>query len=82
MTARAAMREMTALTQDIPSGELPRRPNWLNTEDKSVLEKWHAYLQWEESNPLQFDDQTALQSRILFVYRRAFAEARFYPSVW
>lgn len=83
MTARAVLRELTNLTENISSTDLPRRPDWSNPEDRRSLAAWQKYLQWEESNPLQLDDEVSqLQPRVMFAYRRAFAQARFLPTIW
>lgn len=82
MTARGVLREMNSLTSGILTGELPQRPDWKNPNDRAALDTWQRYLKWEESNPLQLDDLNTLQGRVLFAYRKAFAEARFLPPIW
>lgn len=83
MTARHVLKELISITSQLPPNDLPRRPDWSNPEDCQAQHWWHRYLLYEEANPLQLDDEvTQLQPRVMFAYRKAFAQARFFPSIW
>ncbi|KAG0148416.1 hypothetical protein CROQUDRAFT_654918 [Cronartium quercuum f. sp. fusiforme G11] len=82
MAARAALREMKALTTPLHRPKVPVKPNWKRIEDHRHLDQWKAYLQWEEKNPLELQDKTALNARIQFAYRKAVMHMRFYCEIW
>jgi cleavage stimulation factor subunit 3 len=73
---------MRALTESLLQLEYPRRPDWKSTPDRLLIDLWRKYLKWEEDNPLQLEDQALVHTRVLFAYRKAFSELRFYPEVW
>lgn len=82
-SARVAAKEMgLKLAACKTTAPLPQRVDWSSATDRALVKGWRAYLAWEESNPLQLEDQAALQHRIGFAYRKATAELRFYPEVW
>ncbi|TIA89122.1 hypothetical protein E3P99_02198 [Wallemia hederae] len=86
MTARSALRELRSLT-DAPinlfhiDGTLAKRPSWTERE-RQVLSAWKRYLTWEESNPLELDDEAAKHSRISYAFKKALVFMRFYPEIW
>ena len=82
MTARTAVREMKTMTELFFQTPLPRRPDWYSAPDRKVIEAWRKYLKWEEGNPLQLEDQNALHTRVMFSYRKAIVDLRFYPEIW
>jgi cleavage stimulation factor subunit 3 len=82
MTARAGVREMRALTEGLLRAEFPKRPDWTSKADRTLVEGWRTYLKWEEGNPLQLEDVNLVHTRVLFAYRKAFSELRFFPEIW
>lgn len=64
-----------------PSLYLPVHPTF-SPEDRTLIGNWKAYLKWEESNPLELEDKTALNNRILGIYKKALGRMRFYPEIW
>lgn len=82
MAARAALREMKALTDPLHRPKVPVKPNWKRIEDHRNLDQWKAYLQWEEKNPLDLQEKAALNTRIQFAYRQAAMHMRFYCEIW
>jgi cleavage stimulation factor subunit 3 len=61
--------------------ELPSPPI-MRSEERSLLASWRKYLEFEESNPLEIDEKSMLNARILAIYRKAVIKMRFYPEVW
>ncbi|BGP22110.1 mRNA 3'-end-processing protein rna14 [Rhodotorula toruloides] len=82
MTARKTLRELRAQHDHLYTPVLPHRPSWTSAEDRDALEGWKAYLAYEETNPLEIEDQGQLAQRVAFAYRKAIANLRFYPEVW
>ncbi|PWN29899.1 Suf-domain-containing protein [Jaminaea rosea] len=94
MTARSALREMRGLVDPLHRPLLPRLPAWIAsvdspaesdvTRDRERLQGWKAYLQWEESDPLELaaTDTDALNKRVSVAYAKATMHMRFYPEIW
>lgn len=82
MTARKTLRELRAQHDHLYTPVLPHRPSWTSAEDRDALDGWKAYLAYEETNPLEIEDQGQLAQRVAFAYRKAIANLRFYPEVW
>ncbi|KAI8384710.1 uncharacterized protein BYT42DRAFT_592831 [Radiomyces spectabilis] len=81
MTARTALREMRTLTEHINRNIVPRPPQWTEKEVQQ-LHLWKKYIQWEKSNPLQLDEDSAVAERVAYAYQQAFLALRFYPELW
>ncbi|KAG8882441.1 mRNA 3'-end-processing protein rna14 [Tulasnella sp. 331] len=92
MTAKTALRDLkrlltpiatpTSSTATSPSMfNLPPYPTWASDSDRALAQAWKAYLKWEEGNPLDLDDNAALQLRITSAYKKAAARMRFYPEI-
>ncbi|RXW20199.1 hypothetical protein EST38_g5659 [Candolleomyces aberdarensis] len=87
MKARAVLKPLTShLNALYPSSQdffLPSLPVF-DAADRNLVGRWKAYLKWEESNPLEIEDQEkeALNRRIQGVYRKAVIRMRFYPEIW
>ncbi|KAI9316273.1 hypothetical protein BX666DRAFT_1949031 [Dichotomocladium elegans] len=81
MTARTALREMKAMTDNINRGTVPKPPQWTEKEINQ-LDLWKQYIQWEKSNPLQLDEENLVMERVAYVYQQAFLVLRFYPEIW
>lgn len=82
MTARKTLRELRAQHDHLYSPPLPPRPDWSSKEHVAGLERWKAYLEFEEKNPLELEDTAQLQQRVAFAYRKAIANLRFFPEIW
>jgi len=61
--------------------DLPAPPI-LRSEERSLLASWRKYLEFEESNPLDIDEKSMLNARIMAIYRKAAIKMRFYPEIW
>ncbi|CAG8567643.1 14377_t:CDS:10, partial [Acaulospora colombiana] len=81
MTARAAVKEMRRFTDKINKNVVPTPPKWSKTE-REQLSYWKEWIEWEKSNPLALEDQSALTQRIIYVYKQAMMYLRFYPEIW
>ncbi|KIM32651.1 hypothetical protein M408DRAFT_62773 [Serendipita vermifera MAFF 305830] len=57
-------------------------PPVMRSEERSLLAAWRKYLEFEESNPLEIEEKSMLNARILAIYRKAVIKMRFYPEVW
>lgn len=81
MTARKVLRELRAQFDDLAQPDLPERPDW-NDGARGALDQWRRYLAYEESNPLDIEEQPVLQQRVGFAYKKAVAYLRFFSEVW
>lgn len=88
MQARAILKELRGLTDNLVKPALPVQPCWIlpngktPAEERQSLQAWHRYLEWEEKNPLALDDAATLQHRVLSAYRKATMYVRFDAVVW
>ncbi|KAI8451386.1 hypothetical protein BY996DRAFT_8534553 [Phakopsora pachyrhizi] len=82
LAARSALKEMKTLTDLLLRPKVPAKPNWRRVDDHKQVKQWKAYLQWEESNPLELQDKNMLNSRIQYAYRQALMHMRFHPEIW
>ena len=58
-------------------------PSSPHSEGHRMLAKsWRAYLQWEEKNPLDIEDKSLLNARLLATYKKAVIRMRFNPETW
>ncbi|KAG0063650.1 mRNA 3'-end-processing protein rna14 [Linnemannia elongata] len=81
MTARMMWKELRKLTDGINRNLLPRPVKWTERE-LHQLEQWKRYIRWEQSNPLNFEDTSALSARVAWTYKQALLSMRFYPEIW
>lgn len=97
MTARSALREMKLLVDPLRRPLLPRLPAWDNSatsnnaispadvaRDRQSVEGWKAYLEWEESDPLELaeTEKDSFRKRVELAYAKATMHMRFYPEIW
>ncbi|KDQ20470.1 hypothetical protein BOTBODRAFT_100538 [Botryobasidium botryosum FD-172 SS1] len=92
MTARTALRDLRRLlspiepasstSSDTLQQRLPPRPTWTRDSDRTLAQAWKTYLKWEESNPLDIEDQQTLHTRISGAYKKAVSRMRFFPEIW
>lgn len=81
MTARTALREMRLFTDNINNNGVSLPPKWTANE-LAQLDLWKNYIQWEKSDPLQLEDETAVMDRVAYTYQQAFLVLRLYPEIW
>jgi cleavage stimulation factor subunit 3 len=62
---------------------LPLKPTF-NAAERALVGAWKSYLRWEESNPLEIDDQdrNTFVTRVQGVYRKAVIRMRFFGEIW
>nr|GAT43052.1 predicted protein [Mycena chlorophos] len=62
---------------------LPSPPTFTPAE-RQLVGRWKAYLKWEESNPLEIEDndKAILITRVQLMYRKALVRMRYYPEIW
>lgn len=96
MTARRVLRDLKAQSDNLARPILPRVPAWTTSSvpgaagpdaaqwarERSQIEAWKEYLNWEETNPLLIEDPSTLQARVVTAYRKATMFLRFYPEIW
>lgn len=89
--ARAVYRQLEKHIKDLyPSTEATRdeiflpSPPAFSPDDRQLVNKWKAYLKWEENNPLMLDDKDRplLILRIANVYRKAVIRMRYFSEIW
>jgi cleavage stimulation factor subunit 3 len=82
MTARKALRELRQHTEALtPPPVIPPRPTWAEA-DRALAINWKKYLKWEESNPLDIEEPSALQARVIYAMRKCLTHMRFFPELW
>ena len=81
MTARTALRELKSLTESLPESPLAPQPSF-SDQDRAAVNGWKAYLRWEEGNPLVIEDQSALNGRIRYAFRKCLGTMRHFPELW
>lgn len=62
---------------------LPPKPTF-NAAERALVGAWKGYLRWEESNPLEIDEQdrNTFVTRVQGVYRKAVIRMRFFGEIW
>jgi cleavage stimulation factor subunit 3 len=43
---------------------------------------WKAWIEWEKTNPLNLDNENAVYTRVIYAYKQAMMNMRFYPEIW
>jgi cleavage stimulation factor subunit 3 len=43
---------------------------------------WKAWIEWEKTNPLNLDTENAVYTRVIYAYKQAMMNMRFYPEIW
>ena len=72
---------MRNILNSVDRNKIPRPPTWTPAE-RQELEQWKAWIDWEKSNPLLLDDANALYTRVIYAYKQAMMNMRFYPELW
>ncbi|KAI0269339.1 hypothetical protein BC834DRAFT_624205 [Gloeopeniophorella convolvens] len=62
---------------------LPPKPTF-NAAERALVGSWKSYLRWEESNPLEIEEQdrNTFITRVQGVYRKAVIRMRFFGEIW
>jgi cleavage stimulation factor subunit 3 len=81
MTARTALREMRGLTDILPQHIIPRKPQFTEL-DRHVVTGWRAYIKWEESNPLNTENEALVNQRVGYALKKCMAQMRHFPELW
>ena len=88
MTARSAFTVAENITRTINRSTLPKlppAPGFDGAEEFSKqVQAWKSWIEWEKSDPLEIkdEDRDAYNKRILYIYKNALAELRFWPEMW
>lgn len=43
---------------------------------------WKSWIEWEKTNPLLLENETAVYSRVIYAYKQAMMNMRFYPELF
>ena len=81
MQARSALRQMRTIMGGLDRNKIPRPPTWSPAE-RQELDKWKAWIEWEKSNPLILDNENLVYTRVIYAYKQAMMNMRFYPELW
>jgi cleavage stimulation factor subunit 3 len=81
MQARSALRQMRTIMGGLDRNKVPRPPTWTPLE-RQELDRWKAWIEWEKSNPLILDNENVVYSRVIYAYKQAMMNMRFYPELW
>ncbi|WFD08036.1 mRNA 3'-end-processing protein rna14 [Malassezia vespertilionis] len=88
MQARSVLRELKSMTDPLARPQLAQLPSWIvpgtrtPAKERQALRAWIRYLEWEQSNPLMLEEQSALIFRVLAAYRKAVMYMRFDAVIW
>ncbi|KAL8710466.1 MAG: hypothetical protein Q9220_004898 [cf. Caloplaca sp. 1 TL-2023] len=91
MTARSSYIALSNITRNLRRTTLPKLPPALgfdgDREYAEQLEIWKQWIQWEKDDPLVLkegkeDEQKQWRDRVIFVYKQAVMDMRFWPEMW
>jgi cleavage stimulation factor subunit 3 len=88
MTARSAKTQMDQKIEGLDRTGLPKLPPLYGFAGEDVfatqVEKWRSWVEWEKEDPLVLKDEdiAAYRKRVLYVYKQATMQLRFYPTIW
>jgi cleavage stimulation factor subunit 3 len=92
MLARSALRYMRSTMGGLDRNKIPRPPLWQPKDRLEViahsarltykLDMWKAWIEWEKSNPLLLESDEAIYTRVIYAYKQAVMNMRFYPEIW
>ena len=46
------------------------------------LDMWKNWIEWEKTNPLLQENENAVYTRVIYAYKQAMMNMRFYPEIW
>lgn len=91
MTARSSYIALSNITRNLRRTTLPKLPPALgfdgDQEYSEQLEIWKNWIQWEKDDPLVLkegrqDERKQWRDRVVFVYKQAVMDMRFWPELW
>ncbi len=92
MQARSALRQMRAVMGGLDRNKIPKPPTWSQAERQEVhflrlranvqLDMWKNWIEWEKTNPLLQENENAVYTRVIYAYKQAMSNMRFYPEIW
>ncbi len=88
MSARSANTALENLTRGLERTTLPRLAPALGFEgDREYLQQvelWSRWIMWEQEDPLVLkdDEPEVFKQRVLYVYKQAVMDLRFWPEMW
>lgn len=88
MTARTARTQLEQRTAGLERSSLPVLPPLEgckgDDEFADQVAKWREWIAWEKEDPLVLKDEDveAYPKRVLYVYKQATMQLRFYPEMW
>ncbi|KAI4109008.1 MAG: hypothetical protein L6R37_000726 [Teloschistes peruensis] len=91
MTARSSYVALSNITRNLRRTTLPVLPPALgfdgDREYGEQLDIWKQWIQWEKDDPLVLrdgkeDEKRQWRERIVFVYKQAVMDMRFWPELW
>ena len=81
MQARSALRQLKSIIQGIDRNKIPKPPTWTLSE-RQELSHWKTWIDWEKTNPLLVDDENVVYTRVIYAYKQALMNMRFFPELW
>ena len=88
MTAKQAFVELSTKTKSLIRTTLPHMqpaPGYAgDAAFQEQIKAWEAWIEWENSDPLEIKDEdlAGYRGRVVYVYKHALMALRFYPSMW
>ncbi|KAL8947943.1 MAG: hypothetical protein Q9222_005823 [Ikaeria aurantiellina] len=91
MTARSSHIALSNITRNLRRTTLPKLPPAMgfdgDREYVEQLEIWKQWIQWEKDDPLVLkegkeDERKQWRDRVIFVYKQATMDMRFWPEMW
>ncbi|KAF8520032.1 hypothetical protein BU17DRAFT_89425 [Hysterangium stoloniferum] len=61
---------------------LPEPTSPYSEGHRMLAKSWRSYLQWEEKNPLDIEDKSVFNARMMSIYKKAVIRMRFNPETW
>ncbi|XP_065317530.1 cleavage stimulation factor subunit 3-like isoform X4 [Gordionus sp. m RMFG-2023] len=80
MNARRALKEIEAITRGL-NKYAPPVP-FLGAAQIKQIEIWKKYLQWEKSNPMNYDDKNMVTKRVVYAYEQALLSMSYVSELW
>ena len=92
MQARSALRQMRAVMGGLDRKRIPKPPTWsparttrgifVRHQANLQLDTWKTWIEWEKTNPLLQENENAVYTRVIYAYKQAMMNMRFYPEIW
>lgn len=81
MAARAAMRELSNLTEGLRVYDFTFERKYTKVE-RIAYSRWMNWIKWEQSDPLDLQHGTMLQNRIAYAFEQAMLYVPLCPQIW